>query len=124
MVITQNLVEVLNARLKDLAVEVSMFNAVELGEDMELEGINVVSESLASKLSSRFGNDMSDSEEFFQALEALKNQLRVTIQLDHLAADFKSIGASEVLLNEMKELKEVNLKSLMNVLQVEESEVE
>lgn len=123
MVITQNLVEVLNARLKDLAVEVSMFNAVELGEDMGLEGINVVSESLASKLSSRFGNDMSDSEEFFQALEALKNQLRVTIQLDHLATEFKSIGASEVLLNEMKELKEVNLKSLMNVLQVEESEV-
>lgn len=123
MQITQELVELMNAKLRDLALEVSMFNAIELAEDMELEGVDVLSQSLAGKLSAKFGKEMTDSEEFHRALESLKNKLRVTLQLDHLTNEFKSIGGSETLLKEMEELKVVNMVELLQVLEIDQSEV-
>ena len=124
MQITQELVELMNAKLQDLAVEVSMFNAVELAEDMELEGVGILSQSLVSKLSAKFGKELTDSEEFHQALESLKNQMRITVQLDRLMEDFKTIGGSETLLKKMEELKEVNMTELLQVLEIDQSEVE
>lgn len=124
MQITQELVELMNAKLQDLALEVSMFNAIELAEDMELEGVDELMESLTEKLSIKFGKEMSESEEFHQALESLKDQMRITVQLDRLMKDFKTIGGSESILKEMEELKAVNMVELLQVLEIDQSEVE
>lgn len=124
MQITQNLVELLNARLKDLMFEVSLANAIELAEDMELAGVDDMKVSLLAKMEATFLKPLPDMEKMRQALEDVKNQLEVTIQLDYLANKFKTIGASEALIAEMMELKDRNLEELMRVVKVNKEEVE
>jgi hypothetical protein len=124
MKITQNLVELLNARLKDLMFEVSLSNAIELAEDMELDGADTMKQSLLDNMSGTFGTTVSDMEQMQFLLERTKNQLEVTVQLDHRANQFESIGASDTMIGEMMLLKEENLKQLLRVLRITEEEVE
>ena len=124
MQITQSLVELLNARLKDLMYEVSMFNAIELGEDLALDGIYQVKQSLLDQMSAKFGRDLDTSEEVQQELERIKDQLRITVQIDYMSEEFKKIGATDKVTVNLEILKEKNLKELMKVLGVDESEVE
>lgn len=124
MKITQDLVELLNARLKDLMFEVSLSNAIELAEDMELDGADTMKQSLLDKMSGTFNTPVADMEQMQFLLDRTKNQLEVTVQLDHRANQFESIGASKGLIGELMLLKEENLKQLLRVLRITEEEVE
>jgi ribosomal 50S subunit-associated protein YjgA (DUF615 family) len=100
MKITQSLVELLNARLKDLMFEVSLSNAIELAEDMALDGSEQMKQSLLNQMSVTFDKPIADVEEMRQALEEVKNQLEATVQLDYYAEKFRGIGATDSMIGE------------------------
>lgn len=124
MKITQNLVELLNARLKDLMFEVSLSNAIELAEDMRLDGSEQMKQALLDQMSGTFGKGLDSMDDIRQELDKVKSQLEATVQLDYMAEKFKGIGATDSMIGEMMVLKEENLKQLMRVLKVTEEEVE
>ena len=124
MKITQSLVELLNARLKDLMFEVSLSNAIELAEDMGLDGVNEMKQSLLDQMSTTFSKGIGNVDQMREELDKLKGQLEATVQLDYMAEKFRVIGATDSMIDEMMVLKEENLKQLMKVLKVTEDEVE
>lgn len=125
MEITQNLVELFNARFQDLVQETVLLNAVEFAEDIgEIDGTEVMNKSLFTYFSKRFNKKVSDSDDVKNALEEVRTKLEVTMQMDYLTKKFTSVGANSDLTDKMKELKEKNLKELMNVLRIDKSEVE
>ena len=124
MKITQSLVELLNARLKDLMFEVSLSNAIELAEDMGLDGVNEMKQSLLDQMSTTFSKGIGNVDQMREELDKLKGQLEATVQLDYMAEKFRVIGATDSMIDEMMVLKEENLKQLMKVLKVTEEEVE
>lgn len=125
MQINQNLIELVNARVKDLAVEVQMLNAFEFAEELELP-VASANEALLTKLTTRFDlpSQLEDFEEANEALEEFKTKVEEALQLDRIRSILLRNGLSSEGAKEIVNIRDASLNHIVKVLEITKEELE
>jgi hypothetical protein len=125
MEINQNLVELVNARVKDLAVEVQMLNAFEFAEELELP-VKEANSVLLEKLTAKFELDepLEDFEDANEALETFKTKIEESLQLDRIRSILLKNGLSFEAAKEIVSLRDDSLNHIIKVLEITKEELE
>lgn len=125
MEINQNLVELVNARVKDLAVEVQMLNAFEFAEELKLP-VATANEALLKKLTDRFElpDQLEDFEDANDALESFKTKIEESLQLDRIRSILIRNGLSHDAAKEIVNIRDNSLNHIVKVLDITKEELE
>jgi len=125
MEINQNLVELVNARVKDLAVEVQMLNAFEFAEELDLP-VKEANSALLEKLTTKFELDepLEDFEEANEALETFKIKIEESLQLDRIRSILLKNGLSFDSAKEIVNIRDASLNHIVKVLEITKEELE